>query len=131
MQLEVSVSQGIWPSWVKAINPSIAFMELFPIVIAVELWGGLMANKRVKFWTDNQSVVAIVNRQTSKCPHIMSLVRKLVLAALHANIQFKAAYVEGTLNGISDALSRFQTQRFRQLAPRADHRMTPPPDWAC
>ena len=106
-------------------------MELFPIVVAVELWGSTMANKRVKFWSDNQRVVAVVNKQSSKCPHIMSLVRRLVLATLTANIQFKAVYVAGKLNGISDAFSRFQAQRFRQLAPNADRVMTPLPEWAC
>ena len=89
-----------------------------------------MANKCVKFWTENQAVVAITNRQTAKYSAIMELVRKFVLLALKYNIVFKAAYIAGKLNGISDSLSRFQDGRCRQLAPEADAQMTPLPKWA-
>lgn len=122
-------TQGKWPLSVTLCRPSIAYMELFPIVIALELWGPLMANKRVKFWSDNTAVVTIINKQTSRCPMIMQLVRKFVLLSLKLNIVFKACYIEGVLNGIADSLSRFQNQRFRQLAPEADSVMTPLPRW--
>ena len=89
-----------------------------------------MQNKRIKLWSDNQAVVAIINKQTSRCPLIMQLVRRLVLSALRHNIVFKSCYVPGILNGISDSLSRFQNQRFHVLAPQADHHMTPLPQWA-
>jgi hypothetical protein len=58
-------AQGRWPKAVQASRKSIAWLELFPLFVAMELWGQCMANKRVKFWTDNQAVVAVVNRQTS------------------------------------------------------------------
>lgn len=120
-------TQGHWPEGVDIETLSIAWLELFPIVIALELWAHLMKNKRVKFWSDNQAVVAILNKQSTKCPHIMKLVRRLVLVALKNNISFKSCYIQGSDNGISDSLSRFQMERFRQLAPQADADMTPLP----
>ena len=123
-------TQGKWPQDEVAHQKSIAWLELFPLVVSLGLWGQFMANRRVKFWTDNQAVVAIINRQTAKCPAIMELVRKFVLLALRHNVVFKAAYIAGKMNGISDSLSRFQEDRFRQLAPEADAQMTPLPQWA-
>jgi hypothetical protein len=40
--------------------------ELFPIVIAVEIWGQVMANKKVCFFSDNMAVVQVINKQTGK-----------------------------------------------------------------
>ena len=86
-----------------------------------------MQGKRVIFWCDNEAVVAIINRQTSHCAKIMKLVRFLVLRCLEFDIHFKARHVPGVDNSIADALSRFQMDRFRRLAPGADPVMTPLP----
>ena len=106
---------------------SIAFLELFPIVLALRLWGPFLSNKCVIFWSDNEAVVTVINRQTSRCHKIMQLVRKLVIRCLELNIHFKASHILGIDNGIADALSRFHVTRFRQLAPGADHNITPLP----
>ena len=113
-------AQGRWPVEILAKNYSIAFLELFPIVVGIQLWGTQLANTKVLFWSDNQTVVHVVNALTSKCAHIMKLVRMLVVLCLEHNILFKARYVPGSRNEIADSLSRFQMERFRQLAPGAD-----------
>ena len=41
---------GIWPEMWKTFN--IAVLELFPIVLAVHIWGSLMANKLIIFFSD-------------------------------------------------------------------------------
>ena len=120
-------THGRWPLSVRSMKFSIAFLELFPIVLALRLWGSALRNKRVVLWSDNQAVVAIINRQTSRCPKIMKLVRTLVIRCLGLNIHFKARHVPGLDKGIADALSRFQMSRFRQLAPGADPTFTPLP----
>ena len=51
------------------------FLEYFPIVIALHIWGSTMANKCVCFVTDNSALVDVINRQTSKHKLIMILVR--------------------------------------------------------
>ena len=43
------------------------------------------------------------------------------------NIVFRAVHVCGASNKIADALSRFQFQKFHQLAPEADLDSTPVP----
>ena len=111
--------QGKWPN--SAPNAySIAWMEFFPVLVAVVLWGDSLKGKRIIIRSDNEAVVAILNKQTSKCPRIMKLVRFFVLQCLKNNIAFCARHIEGKLNNIADALSRFQMERFRSLAPAAE-----------
>lgn len=89
----------------------INLLELFPIVVAVEIWGHLMANHKITFYSDNTTTVFILNKQTSKDPKMMQLVRRLVLATLQHNILFRAEHIEGRLNVVADCLSRFQFQQ--------------------
>lgn len=99
---------------------NITFLELYPIVVALYTWGCRLKNHSVTFCTDNEALVAIINKQTSKLPCIMFLVRKLVLITLRCNIIFKAKHIRGKHNILADALSRFQIQQFKQLAPYCD-----------
>ena len=107
-------------SWLASqVSQSIEYKELFPIVVAAYVWGPLWTSKRVNFRSDNSSVVAILRSGTSRAPDIMVLVRYLCLLAAHHSFSFTASSVRGKCNPIADALSRFQFQRFRQLAPHA------------
>ena len=108
-----------WPPGLDSSNHSIAWMEFFPIVVAMVLWGDRMSRKKIIIRSDNESVVAIVNKQSSKCPLIMKLVRFFVLQCLKCNVAFKAIHIPGVRNNIADSLSRFQMSRFRSLAPDA------------
>ena len=86
----------------------ITFLELYPIVVAVYVFGHRLANKRVVMHTDNAACVYIINKQTSQSPRIMRLVRQLVLQALHYNVKFSSVHMPGDCNEIADYLSRFQ-----------------------
>ena len=55
---------------------NIAVKELLPIVLAMQLWGSLMANSRILFMCDNMSIVAVINSHTSKDAHVMRLLRQ-------------------------------------------------------
>ena len=77
---------GEWPANWKSLN--IAFLELFPITISLHVWACQMSNQCVSLFTDNAALVDIINKQTSKHPMIMILVRDLVLTSLRQNIFF-------------------------------------------
>lgn len=98
---------------------SIAWQEMFPVYLACKAWGHLWSTKRVLVWSDNQSVVAILNSKTSKNSRIMALVRRIVVESLVHNFTITAQHVPGYKNSIADALSRFQMPRFHSLAPLA------------
>ena len=76
---------------------------------------------------DNHAVVDIWRKGTSKHAALMQLVRKLFFIAATHNFTLLLQHIQGTDNGIADALSRSQFRRFRSLAPRAnaDPTLTP------
>ncbi|KAM3940651.1 uncharacterized protein RB166_000605 [Leptodactylus fuscus] len=112
---------GAWPEdWVAAgLVANLALLELFPILVAVELWGQEFWDRRVCFHCDNSAVVFVINSQTAKSPPVVSLLRHLVLRCLELNVCVTARHVPGVLNSVADALSRFQFCRFRELVPGA------------
>lgn len=111
-----------WPvSWVEAgLCANLVLLELFPIVVALFIWGERFRDKRVKFHCDNMGVVMAINQQTANSPPVVALLRHLVLRCLVLNVHFSAVHVPGKLNVIADSLSRFQWDRFRAVAPEAD-----------
>ncbi|XP_054843457.1 uncharacterized protein LOC129335043 [Eublepharis macularius] len=111
-----------WPAeWAgQGLTRDLTFLEFFPILVAVCLWGKDLANHSVHFWCDNMAVVQVVNSLSSKSRRVMRLVRVFTLQCLRLNILFRAKHVPGVSNCIADALSRLQMARFRQLAPEAD-----------
>ncbi|XP_067323909.1 uncharacterized protein [Anolis sagrei] len=111
-----------WPDdWHRLkITSDLTFLEFFPILVAVSLWGESFANSTVHFWCDNMATVQVINTLTSKSPRVMNAIRQFVLQCLNLNILFRAFHIAGLDNTLADALSRFQMERFRQLAPAAD-----------
>lgn len=124
---------GEWPlSWQKnGLCRNLTLLELFPIIVAVELWGPVLRDKRVCFYSDNMSVVYCISRLTSSSLPVLSLLRHLVLRCLQYNIWFRARHVPGVFNATADALSRFNWQEFRELLPGAARvgRSCPPALW--
>ena len=122
-------SHGQWfygaRSTVQA-RQSIAYQDLFPVVIAAHLWGSLWARKHVLFRSDNKAVAAILTTRTLKVPASMHLLRGLLLSA-RWGFTFTAAHVPGVENKIADAISRFRWQEFRQLAPEVHSSPCPIP----
>ncbi|KAM8945646.1 uncharacterized protein RCH25_048954 [Pelodytes ibericus] len=111
-----------WPEeWHSAgLTRNLAFLELFPILVAVVLWGSVLRDKKVVFHCDNMGVVMAINNLTASSPPVIRLLRKLVLLCLKYNISCRAEHITGVVNVMADALSRLQWDVFRAVAPGAD-----------
>lgn len=97
--------------------------RIFPYCLF--LWGHEMKNRCILFFTDNEALVHVINKQSRRDKILMSFVRQLVLICLRNNIVFKAKHVLGSRNALADALSRLQVQTFQRLAPSfMDHSPT-------
>lgn len=74
--------QGHWfsGSWstVQA-TLSIAYKELFPVVVAAYLWGALWVSKQVKLLCNNEAAMAVLKSGTSRDPNLMVLLHYLSL----------------------------------------------------
>ena len=118
--------QSTWPP--HLFNEDIDFLELFAIMVAARIWGHEWAGRRVVFCTDNKPITQIWQSGTTPSTNLMTIVRKLYLHAAisHFSISFK--HIFSYHNAVADALSRFQMDRFRRLAPQADKTPTPIPD---
>ena len=111
-----------WPTQIPILmdhKTSMTFLELYPIVVAAVLWGHTWGKKRILFHCDNEAVVHVINKGTSKNNNIMKLMRTLIWQSAVHNFHVTSIHIPGKNNIISDSLSRFQLQKFRQAAPNA------------
>ena len=113
-------------TWVPSqMCQSIAYKELFPVVVTSHLWGQQWCRQHVLFRSDKKAVVHILISRASKVPCIMQLLRHLLSAAARFNFTFTAQCIPGIHNNIADALSQFRWQEFRRLAPDAQLHLVP------
>ena len=61
-------ARACWPKdWIdNQLLADITFLEMFPIVVAINIWGASLKNKKILFNNDNQAVIAILYKKTSK-----------------------------------------------------------------
>ena len=104
---------------------SITFKELYAIAAAVHTWSDSLACRNILFHCDNLSVVHILSSGTSKCRHIMILLRFLFFTCAHHNIMLRAKHINGVDNNWADALSRSQVDKFLASCPMAARHPTP------
>jgi hypothetical protein len=90
-------------SWQKF---NICVLELYPIVLALQMFATHMANSNIIIHSDNKAVVEVLSHKTTKQPQMLILLRQLVLHCLKHNILFTAQHISGKLNILPDALSR-------------------------
>ena len=60
-----------WKSVPDSGQFQIAIKELFPIVLALEIWGESLKNRKIFFY-DNQVVVHVINKKSSKVKNCSS-----------------------------------------------------------
>ena len=111
-----------WPDSVKTY--SIQWKELYPIYLACLLWAPEFRGRRLLFHCDNLAVVNIWSAQSSKCPKMMSLLRKLFFVAARFEFTVNVKHIPGLDNSIADCLSRSQLNKFFRLVPAAQKHPT-------
>ena len=107
-------------SWQKK---NIAYLELYPIVVAIKVWGHLMSHSSIRFLTDNEAISIVINKYSSKEEGIMALTRNLVLSCMDQDIIFSSEHISGVSNILPDKLSRLQVSE--ELLKRFNMNMTP------
>jgi len=117
---------GFWSDSYRGSN--IAILELYPICLALHLWAKLLSNKCLTINSDNMSVVCVLNTFTSKEKSIMVLLRKLALLTMQNNILIRAQHIPGSLNTLTDMLSRDQVAQAKIYAPYLDDEPTAVPE---
>ena len=106
---------------------SIETQELYPIVVASQVWGKRWSSSRILIKCDNLSVVNCVNKGYSKVPIMGDLLRVFMYNSMRYNFLFRAEHVPGVDNKLADLLSRLLPQEFRRRATWADPEPVPLP----
>jgi hypothetical protein len=102
----------------------ICVKELFPIILALEVWSSHFQNRKVLFLSDNMAVVEAINKKSCRDTPLMRLLRRLVLVSLRFNVHFRAKHIPGKLNITADRLSRFKLQEAFQETPHLHRQQT-------
>ena len=114
--------------FITTYKPSINYLELYAVTIAIVLWLHKYRNKRIILFCDNMSVVHMINSNTSKCKNCMVLMRIIVLQGLIHNVKINAKYVSSKNNYYSDMLSRLKYKEFRKTARKENRKFNNKPD---
>lgn len=110
---------GAFPSEWQILN--IMTLEFYPIILALHMCGPLWKIHSILFFTDNEALESVINKQTSRVNEVIRTVRYMVLQCLNLNILFKAKHIHvpGNKNIFADCLSRLQVDQFLKLAAHA------------
>ena len=111
-------------SFMKLADPSIEYLELYTVTVAVKLWIHRFKNSRIYLFCDNMSVVHMVNTSSSKCKNCMVLLRIIALHSLIHNVRVYAKRVVTRSNGITDSLSRLDFNHFKRLCQQEGIQMS-------
>lgn len=110
-----------WPEqWhSEQIMKDITFLETVPVVLALCLRGNQLQFMKVLLRIDNEALVTLINKQTSKSKRLMQLVREFVLIVVVFGIIVRSLHITTHSNSVADSFSRKQWRRFRELVPDA------------
>ena len=115
-----------WPTnFIRDNKPSIQYVELLGLAIAVFIWSKKLANRRVTVFCDNSSVLSMVNHTSTGGMNCMILIWKLVLRSLQFNFRIFAKHVKSEHNQVADSLSRLDFCRFKALARKLNLKPLP------
>lgn len=102
-----SGTAGIWCRHHPISSSSdIGWAELFVVLFMIASIGPHAPNSTIKFLVDNQADAAIINRQSTRSPSLLSLLRSIYSVATQHNLSIIAQHIPGTTNTYADALSR-------------------------
>ena len=109
-----------WSRWHPdtVTNAHIQYKELVALVHCMEEYGEHFANQIVRFGVDNSSVCYAANKLSSRCPTLMSLLRRLANAQCYHNCDAVAVHVSRQYNELADLATRFSSlQEFEAFLP--------------
>ena len=107
-----------WPrDYIETYNPSIAYLELYALCVAVFAWQDKLKNCRIAIYCDNGGIKDVVNDMSSRCKQNMVLVRMLALNNIIHNRRLFVDHIRSEKNILADRLSRQNFREFWRYAP--------------
>ena len=98
-------------------NEHINVKEMIAVLVAFKNWALLLAGCHLHLFCDNTAVVSGLRRGTSR-GRLMGVLRKVLLLVARYDIQIDPRWIPSGENCLVDALSRFETDKIKLLAPQ-------------
>ena len=117
ISINYSWFQVKWPEAWSSVN--IAAKELFPIVVAISIWGPFISEKCIFIYSDNSAVVSTLSSRSAKDKFMSHLLRCLFFFMAHYNVAYRVFHLAGKRNSAADALSRNKLSDFLSIFPQA------------
>ena len=95
----------------------IQWAELFAIAFGLALYGPYLRDRCVLLWSDNLADVTILNKQSTRSPELLLLLRAIYSTAAHYRIRLRAKHIDGDKNHLADLLSRPKEHKHSARAP--------------
>lgn len=95
---------------------NIQIIELYSILLGLSLWIEGLKNRRVVLFTDNESVMHMINKSSSSCRVCMIMLRLITLWSMKFNVRVFGAHVKSGDNTLADLLSRDKIPEFLRVA---------------
>ena len=96
-------------------------LELYPVWLALVLWGPSLNGVVLMVHTDNIALVHVLNTRCSKLHLANAILREISLLSMHYNFVLVARHIRGEDNYLADSLSRLQVGWFIKQSG-GDHR---------
>ena len=75
--------------------PNIAILELYTIVLAIELWADGLTGHTVALRSDNKATVGWLEHKNSDIPAVMYLLQQMTLTCLDSQVFVRAKFIHG------------------------------------
>ena len=98
----------------------ISVKELTPVVVSAAVWGSGWVGKSVTCYSDNQAVVAVLNKRSCRDKFLMHLLRCLFYFEVRYQFVVRAEHIAGSCNDKADDLSRNNLSAFLSKVPDTD-----------
>ena len=108
-------------------RPNIALLEMYAIVMVVEIWAPLLAGKTMILRSDNNATCEMIRNQKADISACLDLLHHLTKTSLHFQLLITAEHLDGSKNWKSNLLSRNRMLEFRRRFPKVDQNPQPPP----
>lgn len=105
---------ALFPSKIKNKGYHINILEMLAVIISLRLWGAHYKGKRIKIYSDNLSVVTVINTGRSQCEVLQSCLRELAFLNAINECEVRAVHLDTRANKLSDHLSRWYISDFHK-----------------
>ena len=96
---------AVFPEEIKERGYHINILEMLAVILCLRLWGSNFKGKRIRIYSDNLSVVTVINTGKSRCEILQSCLRELTFLNAINECEVRVVHLNTHANRLADHLS--------------------------